>query len=320
MQTVQTIVCSGSSLVLPNGNVLSNLLSNTIDTTVLTAISGCDSTIITQITVLPTYSTNTNASVCYGSSYTFPNGFVATGITAPFTQPSAFSTIDGCDSTIWTSIIVLPVYNMTVHDTICKQSNYTFPDGTIFTQIMVDTFHVNLLLSSMNCDSTVTTQIRVRSIDTSVSQAGPYFSANATGVSYQWLNCDTQQPISGETNQIFITTTNGHYAVIVSDMYCTDTSSCRQVSGLAVNDLRPSDLSIYPNPVLDHLIIDCTGSNSGVYKIRLTDMIGQTMMKMTDPRSFGQITLPLKELQPGFYLLHLETKDGKLDVRKIVKR
>lgn len=321
IQTVQAYVCSGGSVVLPDGTMLTNIISNVVDTTMLLSSFGCDSMVITQINVLPSYSINALDMVCPGASYTYPDGYTITNIVTSVSHSSHLATNNfGCDSIINTTISLHPVYNLTRNDTICLGNNFTFPDGTIINNVNADTAHANFLTSTWGCDSTVITHLHVHTIDTSIVQTGPLLSSNATGVNYQWIDCDTQLPLPGATNQSYTAIANGNYAVRVSDNWCTDTSGCRQVKGLATSQFDQTKLLIYPNPVLDQLIIDCSGNNSGGYEIRLTDLIGQTIMKMTNPKSFGQVTLPLRELQPGCYLLHVETKDGKLEVRKIVKR
>ncbi len=51
--------------------------------------------------------------------------------------------------------------------------------------------------------------------------------ADATNVSYQWVNCDSSFAIlSGDTNRVFTATYNGNYALISTGYACTDTSEC----------------------------------------------------------------------------------------------
>ncbi len=51
-------------------------------------------------------------------------------------------------------------------------------------------------------------------------------SADASGLSYQWINCATGLPIANAIQQSFTATTTGSYAVIVTDTDCSDTSDC----------------------------------------------------------------------------------------------
>ncbi len=78
-------------------------------------------------------------------------------------------------------------------------------------------------------------------VNTNVQVQGNTLTALfAGGTSYQWLNCDEDNaPISGATNQVFIATQSGTYAVEITDEFgCVSTSSCITVC-------IPIDLSVY---------------------------------------------------------------------------
>ena len=44
----------------------------------------------------------------------------------------------------------------------------------------------------------------------SATVIGATITANQNAAAYQWINCNGNLPISGETNQSFVTTSNGH--------------------------------------------------------------------------------------------------------------
>jgi sugar lactone lactonase YvrE len=71
--------------------------------------------------------------------------------------------------------------------------------------------------------------VTVNTVDTSVTQSGLTLTANATGAAYVWINCNGRIPVTGATHQSFIATTQGNYAVIVTQNGCTDTSTCFMV-------------------------------------------------------------------------------------------
>ena len=73
-----------------------------------------------------------------------------------------------------------------------------------------------------------------------------------------WLNdCP---PINGETNQSFIATNNGNYAVAVTQNGCTDTSSCELVINVGINEIS-SNINVHPNPTNDLITLDINGYN-----------------------------------------------------------
>jgi len=55
-------------------------------------------------------------------------------------------------------------------------------------------------------------------INSAINQGQNYLTAIATSAIYQWINCDTQMAIPGETNQVFVASVIGNYAVSVLKM------------------------------------------------------------------------------------------------------
>lgn len=107
-------------------------------------------------------------------------------------------------------------------------------------------------------------------IDISVIQNGPLLTANASGLQYQWLDCDNgYAEIPGETSASFTATTGGNYAVEITDGPCVDTSMCLTVTfaDLAENETALS-VSLYPNPT------------NGTVNIRLGDVSDEVNVKV----------------------------------------
>jgi len=63
-------------------------------------------------------------------------------------------------------------------------------------------------------------------INTSVTQTGSTLAADAAGATYQWIDCNGNAPISGQTFQSFTANSPGSYAVIITQNGCSDTSAC----------------------------------------------------------------------------------------------
>ncbi|MDG0974580.1 MAG: T9SS type A sorting domain-containing protein [Crocinitomicaceae bacterium] len=96
-------------------------------------------------------------------------------------------------------------------------------------------------------------------VDVTTTTTDFTIEATATGLTYQWVDCDDNfAPISGETNQSFTATANGNYAVIVTDGACSDTSDCVAISTIGVDIVNSLLVSTYPNPVNDMLTIEAT--------------------------------------------------------------
>lgn len=101
--------------------------------------------------------------------------------------------------------------------------SYTAPSGQTFTAsgIVTDT-----ISNTVGCDSIITINLTVNTVDATTTILDSVITAVATGATYQWINCATNTPIVGETNQNYTITDGDSYAVIVTQGSCSDTSSC----------------------------------------------------------------------------------------------
>ena len=149
-------ICEGETYTFPDG-VMGAVTEAHISS--LTSASGCDSTVITALTVNPSYYINEFASICEGSTYTFPDGSLGA---LPQTQTSAFTTSNGCDSIIVTTLIVNLQFNTTQSVTICEGDSYIFPDGTVSSTAQV---YTSLLSTANGCDSVIVTTLIVNLIN-----------------------------------------------------------------------------------------------------------------------------------------------------------
>ncbi len=138
-------------------------------------------------------------------------------------------------------------------------------------------------------------------LDTSVSynSATQTLTANATGVSYQWVNCDSNYaPVPGAASATFTPTVTGNYAVIVSSNSCSDTSSCHFVDiTTSLNSLKKQVIHYYPSIVKEHLYLQ-----GNFDKGRILNLLGKETMRFT-----GNV-LNLKTLAPGIYFLEIDNR------------
>jgi len=150
--SLDVFICDGDSYILPDGSVVST--EGTYDVT-LTAVTGCDSTITTNISVGDTYDITMGPAICEGETYVLPDG-ASTGTAGTYTFP--MMTTEGCDSIITVTLQVNPVYDETEEISICYGEVYTFPDGS--SADTTGTYPV-YLTSSAGCDSAVTYELSV---------------------------------------------------------------------------------------------------------------------------------------------------------------
>lgn len=97
-------VCSGTDYTFPDGTTSTNITADMSYVSTLTSIvTGCDSLVTTDLTVVSSFMINQNAEICEGDVYTFPDG--STGSSAQV-QTSILTSTGGCDSTIVTTLTV----------------------------------------------------------------------------------------------------------------------------------------------------------------------------------------------------------------------
>lgn len=163
--------------------------------------------------------------------------------------------------------------------------------------------------------------VAVVTLDNTVIDSSPVLTAietgGALGASYQWLDCNNgNSPIAGETNQSFVTTENGSYAVEISLNGCSVVSDCITVSNNSTRTIESDRFKIYPNPNNGTFRISFEGDLSGT-KLSVFDQYGHLIKEqMLNLGSVDQITLP--DLESGMYLLVLD--NGKDQYRTHILR
>ncbi len=97
-------VCSGTDYTFPDGTTSTNITADMSYVSTLTSvITGCDSLVTTDLTVVSSFMINQNAEICEGEVYTFPDGSTGSGAQV---QTSILTSSGGCDSTIVTTLTV----------------------------------------------------------------------------------------------------------------------------------------------------------------------------------------------------------------------
>ncbi|MBL4716057.1 MAG: T9SS type A sorting domain-containing protein, partial [Bacteroidia bacterium] len=124
-------------------------------------------------------------------------------------------------------------------------------------------------------------------------------------------------PILDETNQSFTATTNGNYAVEITQNGCIDTSACNTITGVGIieNDFAPS-LTVYPNPTTGSFTIELDQNYYNVTVI-LSNSAGQ-VVSIQNYTSTNQLNLEINS-SIGVYLVDIRTEQGKNLLIKVLK-
>lgn len=163
-------------------------------------------------------------------------------------------------------------------DTQTACNSLTWIDGNTYTSDN-DTATFTLV-NAAGCDSIVTLNLNIVSVNSSITLNGNTFTATPSGATYQWLDCNNNSTIIvGETSQNFTPTQNGSYRVIVTQNGCTDTSSCLEINFLNLIELQnESQLLQIVNPISDQNLIHLNQFYSSV-TIVITDISGRIMLE-----------------------------------------
>lgn len=184
-------------------------------------------------------------------------------------------------------------YAVIVTNGLCEYTSDCFTISSI-----VDTSDCGFSLSTTKSGTTIT------AVDTS------------SDLSFQWINCSNTASINGATNRSFTATSNGSYAVVITDgNNCSDTSNCVSVTmpnGISEN---VDTYSVYPNPSNGIFNVDLP-LNSDV-SIRVLNISGQEIYSASNVNS-NTHSFELNN-EAGIYFLEIETGNNK-EYFKLIKK
>lgn len=288
--TISEVVCD--SYTSPSGTY-NWIVSGTYQDTLTNAV-GCDSIITINLTVNQSTFDSIVEFVC--GSYTAPDGSVyTTSDTIDVVIPNAI----GCDSLIHIDLTVSQPTSSNITEMACN--SYTAPDGAVYN---ANGTYTATITNVSGCDSTITIALTLEQMDTTLSYSNGVLSANQNGVSYQWIDCNTMNPISGATSQSFTPASNGIYSVNLSGTICNLNSDCFSVSDLGVDEFSQLNLVLFPNPVNDELNIVNTSGEELI--LELYDNAGKLLQTIVSSET--NLVIGMQDKAVGIYQLKARSK------------
>lgn len=218
------------------------------------------------------FATSTQSPVvCAGQSFTVAgNTYTASG-----TYTDTFSSPTACDSIVTTNLTVLSPISSSPGYSVCDGGSVTV-HGVTYT---ATGFYTQTIIagSYQGCDSTMNITVNVLApININVTVSGLTLTADEGGsTGYQWIDCNNGgAPIAGETNQTFNASSDGSYAVIITDGDCSATSSCYTVTTTGIAEhTAANSFSVFPNPNSGSCVIKA--SAAGIYTLQ--NSLGQVI-------------------------------------------
>ncbi|KAB1065599.1 T9SS type A sorting domain-containing protein [Salibacter halophilus] len=272
-------------------------------TTTLTNSDGCDSVVTLNLTVNDSSSSTISTVVC--DNYTSPSGNY--NWTSSGTYMDTIQNAEGCDSLITVNLTVNQSTISSISPIVCD--NYTSPSEN-YTWTTSGTYQ-DTISNIAGCDSVITIDLNVDSINSDVQNSGDSLIAQDTGATYQWVYCDNNStPIPGETDQILEVAVSGDYAVSLTKHGCIDTSACYNVipSGFETAISGENNIIVYPNPNDGLFTIEHSFTERKPFEV--TNVNGKVLYSGTLTQK--QTKVDLSNFATGIYLLRVEDAIMKL--------
>ena len=267
------------------------------------AANGCDSTVTLDLTINESYSTTDDINAC--DSHTWIDGNTYT--TDNNTATQLLSSVDGCDSLVTLNLTINNSTSGTDTQIACNE--FLWIDGNTYTADNNSATFV--LTNNEGCDSTVTLDLTITSVDPSVTVSNETITSNYSGGTYQWIDCnDNNSPISGAVNQSFTAQSTGSYAVIITDNNCSVTSDCEDIDFASIEALKKDEIVVYPNPNNGQFFIEV----NIVSQLEIIDVTGRIVNSTRLEK--GKNKIQMNGESNGLYLLKIK-KNGQTITQRI---
>ena len=230
---------------------------------------------------------------------------------------------NGCDSTVTLHLTINHGTYNTIDTIVCD--SYEWHDS-IYTESGTYVFEYT---NETDCPSADTLHLTVVTINTEIElhvelteDGENYVFVSQENAEYQWMDCETNELIEGETQQQFTPEVSGSYACIITLGECTDTTECEYVSaGVGITENSTTDLILYPNPTTGIVTVQLAPKTLSLNpEIHVFDMYGR-MLGVADARgaSLQTMEIDLSRYANGIYLLKVVDNGKVIAVGKVVK-
>jgi hypothetical protein len=272
-------------------------------------VSGCDSVMTFDLTVNFTTTYSEELTVC--DSMVSPSGLYTWIESGVYTDTIDNAT--GCDSVMTFDLTVN--YASSSSESVSACDFMVSPSGLYTwteTGVYVDTIDTD-----MGCDSILTIDLTINTVNVDVSVVSSIeLMADLGGATYQWIDCSDDSEIDGATDQNFVATANGDYAVIVTDGDCSDTSACQTINSVSLIEYSSlTGTSVSPNPFDKYFTIAFDSKPTNAL-IEIRDIAGKLVYQNVATELLEEISF---EGEAGTYFITI-TIDEAQKTHKIIKK
>ena len=150
-------------------------------------------------------------------------------------------------------------------------------------------------------------------VDTAVTVGASALTALASPATYQWFDCNSNSILGGQTAGTYTTPGSSNVAVIVTQDFCVDTSSCYAVTitGLG-EDIAQSRPDVFPNPSDGNFTVILPEKGG---EIVVLDVAGSEVLRTLSGETLQSIQLGTG----GIYFIRIQTKSRVITRKVLVK-
>lgn len=170
------------------------------------------------------------------------------------------------------------------------------------------------------CDSLVLLKLNiVKYSDSTPIRKGDTLIA-PKGDSYQWIDCNLNLNVNGETSQKFVIKKPGKFAVRVSINNCTMTTKCisQTLNSSHISSQKNDKFDIYQNPLTGFLFINIKDLDNELYwKVSIQNTIGQLVPAIIKSTEEG-FQIDIGSLPHGMYFLSIQEQNEIILKHKVL--
>lgn len=272
---------------------------------------GCDSLARLNLVIKHPVERVDNVTACMQYTWVDGNTYTNNNSTATYNVGTASN---GCDSIAKLNLVISNI--VTGVDQVVACDPYTWIDGnTYYGNINTVTYTTT---SVFGCDSIVTLNLTMDTINTILTFVNGVPNVNQPNATYQWINCDENMPVIGQTGTSFTPWYEGNFACVITYRDCQDTTNCFHSAALSVENMGIENyISVYPNPSKGNVTVK-TASLFDWTTVTVYNAAGQIVKESVAIDSFTN-ELSLINLSKGIYLVKIETDKGSVQERLVIE-